>query len=254
MYKTILEMFQKYSINLPCTDYEAYSMFPDFNFVYNRLWLSTIQGLSSNPVGIYPKKYPVIIKPIINLFGMSKDFFVIKNKNEYMKCEKYPHFTQPYLSGNQYNIDLIIVKGKIIFYNTLISKPHPYIPGAFLSHKPIKCKIPRIILIFIRKYLYNYTGCFNAEIINDFIIECHLRLNGDNFWYTESFFKKLKLHLKSGKKFRCKLKNSIMYPIFKNENKKVPYYYDRLYGIKFSNRLCAYSLTCPLFSTKEFQV
>ena len=46
--------------------------------VYNKLWLSYTQDIDCAPMGIYPNKYPVIIKPIINLYGMSRGFRIIK--------------------------------------------------------------------------------------------------------------------------------------------------------------------------------
>ena len=36
--------------------------------IYNKLWLSEIQGIPCGPMGVQPRAYPVIMKPIINLF------------------------------------------------------------------------------------------------------------------------------------------------------------------------------------------
>ena len=76
------------------------------------------------------------------------------------------------------------MNGKIIQYFCVISKPdvlgmfkyHYYEKNYVLSHK---------IIILIEKLLYNYTGFINIEIINEYIIEMHLRLNCDLFLYSE---------------------------------------------------------------------
>ena len=48
-------------------------MFPKYHNIYNKLWLSEIQGVPCGPMGVQPGAYPVIMKPIINLFGMSRE-------------------------------------------------------------------------------------------------------------------------------------------------------------------------------------
>ena len=45
--------------------------------------------------------------------------------------------------------------------------------------------LPDKIITLIQKLLYDYTGFINVEIINNYIIEIHLRLNGDLFLYSE---------------------------------------------------------------------
>ena len=33
-------------------------------------------------MGVYPIKYPIVFKPIINLYGMSRGFMIINNEKE----------------------------------------------------------------------------------------------------------------------------------------------------------------------------
>ena len=165
-------------------------MYPNNRIIYNKLWLSNIQNLKCNPIPIIPSEYPVIIKPIINLEGMSKGFKKINSKKEYTdNCNLPGYFYQKYLDGNQYNFDIIINNGEIVDYFCLESKPLK--EGMFLYHKYISNKLPQKVKMFIETIFDNYTGFLNLEIIDEYVIEGHLRLNGDLFIYTENDIEKL---------------------------------------------------------------
>lgn len=187
------------------TDIQAYIKFHNFNFIYNKLDLIKSQLIPCAPVGIYPTRYPIVIKPIINLFGMSRDITKINNDNEYeIYLRKKPspsNFWMPYLEGNHYTIDLFLLDGEIIYsntfqsfskndnrekkYSTHVKNKKNYI-GIFKEHRYIKSYVlSSRVQKFLSSYLKNYTGCVNIEIINDIIIEMHLRWNGDNYIYRE---------------------------------------------------------------------
>ena len=173
--------------------------------IYNKLWLSYSQGIDSAPMGIYPNKYPIIIKPIINLYGMSRGFKIIKNEEEYEREIKDGYFWQPYFKGKHYCIDIIYGNKKIYYYTCLesISKGE----GIFEYHKFRKDYIiPKKIKKWLQKNLKDYRGCLNIEVINGKIIECHLRLNGDFHLYDSKFIIALK-EFEDKKKW--KYKNSI---------------------------------------------
>lgn len=181
----------------PINDSSAWLKYPEYKMIYNKLFLSEIQNLDSNPIPIVPSKFPVIVKPIINLNGMSKGFYKVNNENEYDKLcidnNLSGYFYQPYFSGIQYNYDIIIKEGKIIDYFCVIS--HPLKDGMFDYHEFIpkneaKKLTPKNIQI-IEDLLDNYSGFVNLEIINDYIIEVHLRLNGDMFIYDQNNINKL---------------------------------------------------------------
>ena len=173
----------KYS-NIPINDFEAYQHHYDFNDIYNKLFISQIQKLDSAPVGIIPVEFPVIIKPIINLYGMSNGFKKINNMEEFENEENYGMFWQKYLEGIQYNVDLNIIDGKVIQYFCVIQVPD--LDGKFKYHYYKKDYIlHKKIIKLIENLLVDYTGFLNIEVIEDFIIEMHLRLNCDLFLYTK---------------------------------------------------------------------
>ena len=79
--KEYLKIDNKYIF--PINDNTSWLTFPDFRIIYNKLFLSEIQNLESNPIPIIPNKFPIVIKPIINLSGMSKGFYKINNEKDY---------------------------------------------------------------------------------------------------------------------------------------------------------------------------
>ncbi len=221
-YKSIDDVIEDLGLenNIITTDFEAWELLPDYRHVYNKLELALAQDLEAGPMGIYPENYPIIMKPIINLYGMSRGFKIINSKEEYDKNISDGSFWMPYFKGEQINVDLIILNGKIKFYATLYSKDngdgtfeyHQYLPDYKLGKKAKK---------WIKENLEGYNGCLNLEIIDDNIIEAHLRLNGDFYLYNDDFVKEVN-NLYTNQTFRKKnfIKNEslFIFPIFVPNN------------------------------------
>ena len=167
-------------------DIHSYINNPKYNFVYNKLFVSQSQNVPCAPLGIYPKTYPVIFKPIYNLHGMSRSFYKIHSDEEYDTYFKDGLFWQEYFPGPQVNLDVVYNKDQIVFYSALQSISGNQ--GSFKSHETlIDYVIPSKIENWIHTYLKDYKGCLNIEIISGNIIECHLRLNGDFHLYNPEF-------------------------------------------------------------------
>jgi hypothetical protein len=217
-YKSIDDVVEDLGLenNIITTDFDAWELLPDYRHVYNKLELALAQDLEAGPMGIYPENYPIIMKPIINLYGMSRGFKIINSKEEYDKNISDGSFWMPYFKGEQINVDLIILDGKIKFYATLYSKDngdgtfeyHQYLPDYKLGKKAKK---------WIKENLEGYNGCLNLEIIDDNIIEAHLRLNGDFYLYNDDFVKEVN-SLYTNRTFRkknfIKSKSLFIFPIF----------------------------------------
>jgi len=204
------------------TDQQAWLRNPNHKIIYNKLWLSEIQNLPANPTPIIPYQFPVIIKPIINLDGMSKGFVKINNKSDYLKYSDLPgYFYQTYLDGLQYNYDIIMKNGCII--DSFCLESMPLKEGMFKYHKYIEKIIPDNIKILLESFLDDYTGFLNIEVINKYIIEAHLRLNGDFFIYKESDFDKLILFTETNK-YKKLITNKYIsfFPLFL-KNKKIDF-------------------------------
>ena len=178
--KEIIKYYKnKYpDLNVPTNDIEAFQLYPDFNWVYNRHYLALLQSLETFPLPIKPNKFPVVIKPFINLKGMGLNSFKIDNLEEYYKYTETSHFWTEFLEGNHYSIDLVINQGKIIYYIIFQGiKSNTF--GSFEYWKEIDLKLDDNKLSNINLILSkmnDYTGCLNIEMIGNYIIECHLRM------------------------------------------------------------------------------
>jgi len=214
-YKSLVDHINNLNItNIITNDSHAWNKNKDHNFIYNKLWVAMSQEIPTGPMGIYPEKYPVIFKPIINLFGMSRGFKIIRNEEEYDKNIKDGFFWEEFIEGEHFCVDLIVVKGQIKFYSAL--KSYPDGEGGFIYHESIpNYKLPEHIRYWIKLHFAKYTGCLNLEIINGLIIEGHLRLNGDFHLYDESFVLEMeKLFLNGKWNLNYKIKKKYLFPIF----------------------------------------
>tara|TARA_E500000178_G_scaffold351220_1_gene411846 strand:- start:819 stop:1673 length:855 start_codon:yes stop_codon:yes gene_type:complete len=200
------------------TDIQAYINYPKYNFVYNKLELCKSQNIPCAPMGIQPIKYPVVFKPVYNLYGMSRSFYKIYNKEDYHKYLKDGLFWMPYYSGNQINLDVIYDNDKIVFYSALTSIPNN--EGTFISHSSnTKYKISKKIEYWIHKNMKGYRGPLNMEIIQDNIIEVHLRLNGDFHLYDPEFVGQYIDFLeKKTDTIEYKIPNISIFPLFINKD------------------------------------
>jgi len=77
-----------FSINaihtIPTDDTVAFLRYKDkgWSKYYNKLELCWSQGVEAYPSGIEPETFPVIYKPIFNLYGLGKDVQILHNWNE----------------------------------------------------------------------------------------------------------------------------------------------------------------------------
>ena len=200
-------------------DTDAWIKNPDYNFIYNKLWIAQSQGISCGPMNVYPNKYPIVFKPIINLYGMSRGFKIITDEKEYDENIKDGFFWEEYLKGDHCCVDLIIVKGKVKFFSALRSIPSDN--GSFEYHESIpEYELPEHITFWISEHLEEYTGPINIELINGLIIEAHLRLNGDFQLYNKEFVSSLDNLYETGSwdLLNFEIEKKYLIPIFVEKN------------------------------------
>jgi len=213
---SLSEMLYKKDYYIPTSDLSVWNYNSDYHHFYNKLWIAETQNLPCGPMGIYPQlyDYPVIFKPIINLYGMSRGVRIINNDKEYDLYIRDGFFWEKYLTGIHRCIDLIVKNGKIYFMSCLIS--HPAENGSFDYHESDPdYRLNENIIKWISEYLNNYKGLVNLETIDDFIIECHLRFNGDSQLYNDEFVDQLIGFMEDKiKKIKYDIKKIYMIPLF----------------------------------------
>ena len=180
-------------IIIPVNDIDAWSYFPEFNWVYNKIKLCQSQKVLCGPIGTTPE-FPIIIKPIINLFGMGFGSRIINNISEYNNSPP-GYFWMPLLKGDHLSYDFILVRGKIQLY--VCFKGH-YDSERFGAFKFWETLPHNILPKSLEKWIANnlggetpYTGCINFETINNIIIDCHLRMGDINQFHDNNIMENI---------------------------------------------------------------
>ena len=162
---------------IPCGDPSAYVTYPKHNWVYNKIELCKTQDIPQYPHGVPPHHFPVISKPITNLYGMSqgvRKLYTWDSELDY----KPGHFCMPFYTGIHLSTDFVVIDGSSKWNHTFIG--HKDMCGKFLYWESVFDHYESILELFrlwIYKNLPEYTGIVNIESINNKIIECHLRMS-----------------------------------------------------------------------------
>ncbi len=220
---------------IPISDMDAWKHFKKHNWIYNKINICKTQDIICNPIGIAPQSYPIIIKPIINLFGMGWGSKKINNYDEYKKHISPGYFWMPFFEGKHLSYDFIIVNGEVKAH--FCFRGYPAKDGMFDYWETLDNKPPNFILSWIDTHLNNdnkYTGCLNMEIIGDKIIECHLRMGDINQFHNHDVIKSI-IEVYKGNEIQSNnlVNTSKVYlvPIFTDYNSKIELTYKELVDI-----------------------
>ena len=161
---------------IPTTDDVAWQHYHTHRWVYNRLDIAESQGLPCGLIPVKPKEFPVVVKPLHNLFGGGIGARVIHNIKEYEAITDPGLFWAPYQFGEHYSVDFILQDGKIVEMFTFRGEKLQF--GAFDYWELIQDDDDLLELLepWVEEFMYPYTGCLNVEVIGDYIIEAQLRM------------------------------------------------------------------------------
>jgi hypothetical protein len=161
---------------IPTSDEMAWTVNPKYRWVYNKLELALSQGIPAAPLGVEPTEYPVIVKPITNLSGGGIGAFVCHTHEQYKKCKDIAgYFWSRYHFGTHYSIDLIVVNGDIKLDITFVGEKLQLGLFDYWYLTKANQNTLHIIQEWICKNIPTYTGCLNLEVLDNVIIEAHLR-------------------------------------------------------------------------------
>jgi len=163
------------SIVIPTNDLDAWVTYPKYNWIYNRLQLAQMQNIKAAPMPIQPDTFPVIIKPIVNLYGMGLNIKKITSMIEFEENWYNNDFWMEFLDGEHLSIDILLIKGQIIWHATFTGHKMDNNLGLFKYWESIDTVLDPNVIEIVSK-LDNFTGCVNIETIGNKIIEGHLRM------------------------------------------------------------------------------
>tara|TARA_Y100000389_G_scaffold84757_4_gene81462 strand:+ start:13604 stop:14308 length:705 start_codon:yes stop_codon:yes gene_type:complete len=169
-------------------DIIAWKKYPEYNWVYMKPNLCQLQNIKWWPCPVQPEKYPVVLRPMINLCGMGSEVSFINGEEEFDENSCYGYFTTPFLEGEHTSHDFDISNGEIIKETVFKGFPNKEYPGTFkyweLIKKNANVNFTKNLNLLLDKFK-NYTGPLNIECIDGNIIEAHLR-EGDEY-LTENY-------------------------------------------------------------------
>jgi len=230
----------KCPIFIPINDMEAWDYYPKYRWIYNKIELCLFQNVKCAPMPIEPDKYPVIIKPITNLYGMGLNIAKVKNIYEFYDHWLNNNFWMPFQKGEHLSYDIILFRGKIKFHTCFLGRKSKKVLGEFKYWKSVTRNIPKIVKKLIKKHFKSYYGCLNVELIGNVMIEAHLRV-GDTVMfpnYREILQGLINVYMK--KKYiwkNIKLNTIYFFPLWieKGANKNVTKYLKQMFREKLKN-------------------
>ena len=166
------------NVIIPTTDDVAWEFFPSDRWIYNKLDLSEINKIPCGPAGTYPNKYPVVVKPMMNLFSGGYGSRKIDTKEELEKYLLPGYFWMKWLKGTHLSYDIVVKDGNPVWIETF--QGHKLRDGMFDYWETISSEVSskqiNKIVDWTISHLPEYTGCLCCETINDQMIEAHLRM------------------------------------------------------------------------------
>lgn len=183
-------------------DETAWSMYPKYNWVYDKMLLSNITGIPTWDLEKeVPTVFPVVCKPKTNFCGLSKGAYIASSIDEVEDFEGY--IAQKYLNGTQFSTDILLNRGEIVDYFTFITHKNNYDELKMFSSTPFT---NNRVINKVAFFLKDYIGVCNVEYIDNHIIEIHLRPSLQFFDICGGFIKQIPEFIKNPDNFKKKSK------------------------------------------------
>ena len=176
------------NIIIPTNDFLAYEYYENkknknFMKLFDKQIIAETQLLENGDKNKMPSKFPVIIRPKINLYGMGKDAYY-GYKMEDIRNINQENFWCEVLEGKFYGVDIFLNKNGIqgiIAFEGIRGKLFTFDYWEYMPNY----KLSKNIVNWINKYMTGLNGVFNLEILDGKIIECNMRLGDSNFFQSK---------------------------------------------------------------------
>ncbi len=164
------------SVLIPTEDADAWTWYPAYRWVYDKLSVALSQGLEAAPHGVEPSRYPVFSKPIVNLKGMALDSRILADAEEHHRRLTAGHMWMELLEGEHVSTDAAIADGRPAWWRHTTGVPTT--DGMFdhwIVHAEHRSKLEDYLGRWVARHMIGYNGLINFETIGGRIIEVHLR-------------------------------------------------------------------------------
>lgn len=163
---------------IPTDDGDAYRLYPQHRWVYNKLLICDTQGLEGAPYGVPPRQFPLFSKPIYNMRGMGMGIKVLDSYEAYLRQQAPGHMWMPLLTGEHVSTDAALVDGEPVWWRHVTGKPlNEGMFDYWTVQAEARPQLEAYCGAWLRKNLKGYSGIVNIETIGGTIIEAHLRMS-----------------------------------------------------------------------------
>lgn len=168
---------------MPFFDNTCYERYPNYRFLYDKLWIIKSQGLNGGRLEKLEGKedkvnYPIFIKPRWgHLSASSKNCFKISTADE---LKKYIHYKNmmwsDFIDAKEIMTDYILLNGKIVHQITYVySEKQNEFSDDWKFISPASTPAPNVTE-WIKTHIKDHTGVINVQCRDNKIIEAGLRL------------------------------------------------------------------------------
>ena len=219
---------------IPINDFQSYDIYKEYRYLYNKKFIAESQNLKCGTKDNYNINFDVIVRPLINLHGMGKDAYFLKKENK--KEISNDHFWVEILTGNHISVDIFLNSYGILANIAFLGKPGKLFTFEYWEYLE-NYVLSKNIIEWINKNVKNYNGIINLEIIDNKIIECHLRMGDLNYFQNKELINSVILCYQNKKNIKLPNLNKIyLIPIFVKKGKYIKLKdYDIIYYSKITN-------------------
>lgn len=184
---------------VPLSDTEAWNAYSEWRWIYHKTEVVAAQGVPCGVMPDEPTSYPVVLKPITNMYGMGWQAYILKSRSDYQKHWGHTGMWMPLCEGPHRSIDLLLDRDGNVVWWTCFEGELTRTFGAFSEWRWTHQSDPgahSVVDLFARTLLprlAGYHGCICFESIGDTIIEAHLR-PGDMLalWHDQEWLAELR--------------------------------------------------------------
>ncbi len=164
------------NVFIPTDDTDCAEWYPEQSWIYDKLEIARSQDIRSGTCEYPPSKFPVFLKPNINLKGMGIDSRAIFSKAEFEKHSKSGQMWMELFEGEHISTDCAIVLGDIkwIRHATGVAWHEGMFKHWIIHARPMP-ELENFLRNWAKQHMSSYVGMMNFETIAGHIIECHLR-------------------------------------------------------------------------------
>ena len=163
----------------PTSDMEAWMAYPSLRWVWDKSAVATLQGVRCGLMPMPPPQYPVVLRPLTNMYGMGWQAYVLHSEDDFAAHWGHTGVWTPLLRGTHWSVDAVVEDGRIAWWTAFEGRPARLF-GVFDAwhwrHQP--AALAAALATFRQRFLprlAGFRGCLNLEAIGDTIIEVHLR-------------------------------------------------------------------------------